>query len=158
MQSKRCYACREVKPVEWFNRNRSRKDGRDSRCRECCRAYRKANREKIADRERAYREANRELISEQKRAYYEANRGKLVEYQRAYREANRELIEKRADKRRQAASQEVATRAGESWSEHEDKIIITSDAPLLDVAIQLGRTYKSVTRRRECLRRKGVLT
>lgn len=126
MRSKRCYACREVKPVEWFNRNRSRKDGRDSRCRECCRAYRKANREKIADRERAYREANRELI------------------------------EKRADKRRQAASQEVATRAGESWSEHEDKIIITSDAPLLDVAIQLGRTYKSVTRRRECLRRKAV--
>ena len=53
------------------------------------RAYREANREKIADQQRAYREANREKIADQKRAYYEANREKIADQKRAYREARR---------------------------------------------------------------------
>ncbi|MBR2697460.1 MAG: helix-turn-helix domain-containing protein, partial [Clostridia bacterium] len=59
---------------------------------EAQRAYREANREKIAEAQRAYREANREKIAEAQRAYYEANREKIAEAQRAYREANREKI------------------------------------------------------------------
>ena len=38
---------------------------------------------------RAYREANREKIADQQRAYYEANREKIADQQRAYREARR---------------------------------------------------------------------
>ena len=53
------------------------------------RAYREANRDKLAEWERAYREANRDKVAERKRAYYEANRDKLAEYQRAYREAKK---------------------------------------------------------------------
>ena len=53
------------------------------------RAYREANREKIADQKRAYREANREKIADQQRAYREANREKIADQKRAYREARR---------------------------------------------------------------------
>ena len=38
------------------------------------RAYREANREKVAEYKRAYREANREKVAAQQRAYYEARR------------------------------------------------------------------------------------
>lgn len=42
---KRCSRCETSKPVEEFNRDRSRKDGRGSRCRPCAKAYHRALRE-----------------------------------------------------------------------------------------------------------------
>ena len=39
---------------------------------------------------KAYREANREKIAEYQKAYREANREKIAERQKAHREANRE--------------------------------------------------------------------
>jgi len=45
-------------------------------------AYRDANREKIAARQKAYREANREKVAAYKKAYREANRDKINQRQR----------------------------------------------------------------------------
>jgi hypothetical protein len=42
-----------------------------------------------AERNRAYREANRDKVAERQRAYYEANRDKVAEWNRAYREAKK---------------------------------------------------------------------
>ena len=53
-------------------------------------AYREANRERLAASQKAYREANRERLAASQKAYYEANREKVAEYGKAYREANRE--------------------------------------------------------------------
>jgi len=39
---KRCSKCGEVKPLEEFHRDRSKKQGRRSRCRECERQYERA--------------------------------------------------------------------------------------------------------------------
>jgi NAD-dependent SIR2 family protein deacetylase len=39
--TKRCTKCGEVKPLEEFRRDRSKKQGRYSRCRECERQYRR---------------------------------------------------------------------------------------------------------------------
>ena len=63
-------------------------------------AYREANKEKLAEYNKtynkAYREANKEKIAAQKKAYYEANKEKLAEYNKThnktYREANKEKI------------------------------------------------------------------
>ena len=55
-------------------------------------AYREANREKIAAQQKAYREANREKIAAQKKAYYETNREKIAAQQKVYYETNRENL------------------------------------------------------------------
>ena len=55
---KRCTRCGETKGVDGFCRNRSKRDGLESQCKECHRA-----------RQRAYREAHREEILSHKRAY-----------------------------------------------------------------------------------------
>ena len=50
-------------------------------------AYREANKDKIAEYQKAYREANREKLAEYQKAYYEANREKINEKRRRkYRE------------------------------------------------------------------------
>ena len=53
-------------------------------------AYRAANKERIAERKRTYREANKEKITAYKKAYREANKEKIAAYKRAYRAANKE--------------------------------------------------------------------
>ena len=55
-------------------------------------AYREANREKIAAKEKAYREANREKIAIGQKDWYEANKEKVIAQRKVYREANKEKI------------------------------------------------------------------
>ena len=45
-ETKRCTKCGEVKSLEGFRRDRSKKQGRCSRCRECERQYERARRPK----------------------------------------------------------------------------------------------------------------
>ena len=135
-----------------FSRDRSRSDGLCLRCKECCRSY-----------FRAYYEAHREELCSYGRAYYEAHREELRthnrSYDRAYYEAHREELRSYRQKRRtdtQSASREVATRHREPWTPAEDRIVLTADGTALDIAIELGRTAKSVTNRRDRLLRKAV--
>jgi hypothetical protein len=66
-------------------------------------AYREANKDKIAEQKKAYyeankeyfkayREANKDKIAEQKKTYYEANKDKIAEQNKAYYEANKEYF------------------------------------------------------------------
>lgn len=91
---KLCRGCDRTLPLDAFARNRSARDGRQSRCRECMaetkRAWYEANRERVAETNRAWYEANRERKAETSRAWYEANRERKAETVRAWREANRE--------------------------------------------------------------------
>ena len=59
MSGKQCCTCGEVKEVEAFSRNRSRKDGLQPRCKACARRHYEQNREAIAEYQRRYREENR---------------------------------------------------------------------------------------------------
>lgn len=173
MKSKRCSKCREVKLEKFFSRNRTRSDGFNNQCKECMKSYFIENREKVSTQRRAYYEENKEKILREKRGRYAENKELFLKRNRAWREENREqflegkrqyqrvyseLIVRNDKALAQEASLEVATRAGDPWTENEDKIVLSSDLPLLEVAIQLGRTYISVTTRRRNLRRKGVLT
>ena len=66
------------------------------------RAYREANREKIASKNRAYRESHREELAAKARAYYDANREKIMAKQKAYRESHREELAAKARAYREA--------------------------------------------------------
>lgn len=108
---KTCTKCGETKPLEEFHRNKRRKDGRYPYCKLCKsaddRAYREANRDRIAVRKGAYYAENKERINAansrwnrenrdkvraHKAAKYQENIAEEREKRRAYREENREAL------------------------------------------------------------------
>lgn len=91
---KRCPTCGEQKPAttEYFSRANGRYDGLQWRCKECVRAYQKANKRKRAEYNRAHYEANKERIKEYQRVHYEANRERMLIYRRTHYQANKESI------------------------------------------------------------------
>lgn len=95
-ETKVCGGCREEKPREAFYKDKSKRDGLTSRCRECGKAksnaYYAANRERRAD----YYAANRERLLEYHAAYYAANADAIREQQAAYTASGRRAANQRA--------------------------------------------------------------
>ena len=91
-----CSKCGEEKPLAEFYRNARAKDGLQFCCKTChaaeSRAYRLANPEKVATYARAYRDANRKKVAVRKRAYQIANPEIGIAASAAYRSANQETI------------------------------------------------------------------
>ena len=106
---KTCTKCGETKPLDEFNRDRSRKDGRHPWCRACGsrrRAswyeknreanlayqaeWREQNREKKAASDRRWRSANLGRKADSDAAWRRANTERLTTYFREYRQANKD--------------------------------------------------------------------
>ena len=149
---KRCPRCGETKSVDGFSRNRSRRDGLNSQCKECRRAYREAHREETRSRERAYREAHREERNARNRAYWNAHR----EEKRAYNRERNAMLGNPHRNRWQEITRKHATRLRDPWSEAEDRYLAASTERAVDDALALGRTYTSVQYRICDLRARGV--
>ena len=77
--TKTCKTCTETKPVDDFYVNRKAKDGRQSQCRPCTKAY-----------GAKWRAENPEVDRAKSAKYYAANRERLLDYHAKYRAANRE--------------------------------------------------------------------
>ena len=71
MESKKCSKCDVVKPLDEFYKEKPRKDGHRSDCKECLKQYNSQ-----------YKHDNKEKISEQKKQYRQDNKKELNEYQR----------------------------------------------------------------------------
>lgn len=112
-----CRQCDNEKPLTEFPKDKSKKDGHYSLCKECkCaqsrnfarhnqevikergRRYYEANKEQIAVRAKYYREKNRQAIAIRKNRYYQANRKAILEREARWSKANAEYI--RAYKKR----------------------------------------------------------
>ena len=89
---KKCNKCGVNKEFTEFYKDKRMRSGFGSKCKACKKAYKEANKEKIAEYRKAYQEANKEKINETNRAYKEANKEKIKEYRKAYKEANKEKI------------------------------------------------------------------
>ena len=76
-KTKVCTKCGETKCVSKFSKNKTNKDGLSYSCRKCRKAWREANKEKIAKQSKAYYKANKEKLADTYKAYYEANKRKL---------------------------------------------------------------------------------
>jgi len=74
---KTCYKCKEEKSLGEFSRDKYRRDGLRSYCKDC---------------EKAYRQENKELIYEKNKVYCQENKEAVVKYQKAYQQANKEAI------------------------------------------------------------------
>lgn len=148
--TKKCSTCKEVKPLDSFNRNASQKDGKSIQCKECRRAcdakYREKNKDRVAERKRIYYEKNKDREAEKRRIYYEKN----GEY---YREQTLETYHSR-----QESSRAMASKSG-AYSPSEDQFIILNDKTMTayQMAIALGRTFNSTRGRKTRLKKEGLL-
>lgn len=90
---KYCYRCKESKPILSFVKNKSKKDGLSTECRECKRTQDKshyqANSEKIKQSVAKYRSENPEKVIQVKKDWYQANSESTKEKVRIYRKDNR---------------------------------------------------------------------
>lgn len=110
----RCCTCQQVLPLDQFNRNRTRRNGRTSRCRSCAKAYNRqyhhTHREQNLARSKRWAEENPERIAAIKRHHYDANRDKAIARTRAWNRTNKER--KRAWR---AANRDVRYAAWKAW-------------------------------------------
>lgn len=80
---KECRKCGESKPLEDFYRDRSKKDGRGSYCKECGRSY-----------ARDWRRKNPERTAENWKRWHEQNPERMAEWRKQWNQENRELLSK----------------------------------------------------------------
>jgi len=90
--SKVCSNCREEKPLEAFNKDRSRKDGLEYQCKVCKKQYYQENREKIQEYAKQYYQENREKKLGYFKQYYQENREQMLECAKQYYQENREQM------------------------------------------------------------------
>ena len=81
MMTKVCSKCKAEKSVDCFYKNKSRKDGLQSYCKECKGSYDKkfciTNAEKISAKSKLYKKLNAEKIALASKQYYLNNRKRL---------------------------------------------------------------------------------
>ena len=103
---KSCTKCGETKPLTEYHKNPRSRHGYRTECKVCRsarnKAYREANREKLAESDKAHHAANREQRIAAMKAYRESNRERVLAIKRSYREANREKIAESARAYRKA--------------------------------------------------------
>ena len=96
--TKICNACRTIKYVTEFYKDKSKRDGYHSQCKNCHnnrqKEYYVTNKDKIATKGYEYRENNKEKLKEDKIKYYQNNKDKIKEN----KEKNKDkLIEQRKE-------------------------------------------------------------
>jgi len=79
LKMKKCSKCGMELPMNNFSKDKGKKNGLQSHCKECCARYKKI-----------YREANKEVIAEHSKVYREVNKESIAEYDKIYRKANKE--------------------------------------------------------------------
>jgi len=82
-------------------------------------AYREANKDKIAEKGKAYREANKDKIKAYYEAYYEANKDKIKAYYEAYYEANKDKIKAYYEANKDTRTKQQRMRDAWEKSEHD---------------------------------------
>lgn len=102
--AKRCGACGCVKPLDQFHKNKSRKDGRNSHCKECATAracaWQKANKDRRKEIRARWTENNLEQMRAIRNAWKRANPDKVREERAAWMRAHPEVRAANESRRR----------------------------------------------------------
>lgn len=106
MTTRTCRICHTEKSITEFGKHKTYKDGIDTMCRPCLRAYRKRSWDADPERYRGYgkkyKTANKELILERNKKYVEQNREVRKTTMRSYRQKTKDMQAEYV-RRRQAA-------------------------------------------------------
>ena len=90
--TKICKGCNISYPAttEYFNRKGRVDNSLRTKCKDCEKAYREANKDHKQEIDRAYRQANKEKIAAQKSDYYQSHKEQELERYRKWKEDNHE--------------------------------------------------------------------
>lgn len=98
--NKTCAHCRSQKPLDAFNRDRGKKDGRNAHCRECSKAlkrkYYEENTEHMKAKSSEWRKNNPVRFRKQHADWYERNREHARAKSKKRYRANAEIIKEKA--------------------------------------------------------------
>ena len=92
---KNCTTCKVEKPLDAFDKNKTKKDGVSSQCKVCRKEYYLKNKEKALAYDKEYNLKNKEKILVQTKEYYLKNQEKLAVQKKEYRLKNKEKIKER---------------------------------------------------------------
>ena len=76
-KEKKCTKCDEVKGLDGFHKDNSRRDGLSNKCKSCEKEYHQENKGPIADRKNKYRQEKKEYIKEYARNWRGENLDKV---------------------------------------------------------------------------------
>jgi hypothetical protein len=124
--TKKCPRCGEIKPLSSFNKDKTRKDGRQRICKICQRLQKKEyhqnnqdkvlqwrkeyyqnNRDKELQRHKEYRQNNPDKVLQRHKEYYQNNQDKVLQRRKEYHQNNPDKA--RAKRARRRAAKNNAT-------------------------------------------------
>lgn len=85
----KCNICNIVQTKENFTKDKSRKNGYKTQCKNCRSNYYKENKGNILFKNKEYRKNNKETISTQKKEYYSDNKTDILETRKNYYQDNK---------------------------------------------------------------------
>lgn len=103
---KMCYACERSRGIDSFNRDSGRKDGLQSKCRDCQKQHYEENRQRHSKVMATWYQKNRESALASQKAYRE----RTTEYQR---EKNRRWVQANPEKNRAKRARRRALEVGD---------------------------------------------
>ncbi len=83
---KKCRDCKEEKELDCFCKDKNKKDGHATQCRDCTKKHRELNKEKISIKKKEYYQNNKENIKEKR----ELNKEKIKSRKKEYEQNNKE--------------------------------------------------------------------
>ncbi len=101
MKKKKCSKCKEIKPLNEFHKDRTRKDGYQYECKICRRQYYEEHREELKQQSKQYRDNHREEKKEYARQYWRAHIDKIKKYQDDHKEEIKEYNKQYYDNHRE---------------------------------------------------------
>ena len=121
-----CSKCKTEKPYEQFHKDKRRKDGIQSKCKECVREYdkkyRQENKEKLKERLKNRRKENKEKFREWEKNKYNKHKNKILEKSKKYREEHKEAISERGKKYYEENKEVIIERVHKYNQENREKI------------------------------------
>lgn len=114
---KRCTKCKEFKPYEEFNKDSSRGDGLDYKCKLC---------------KSLLYQSNRDDILKKRSIYYQENREYILSFQKEWGKRNPHKINQQAAKRR-------------AWKKKQTPDLTKSQEEYIDYLYWLARDLRAIT-------------
>jgi hypothetical protein len=119
---KECPKCKVKKDFSEFGKCASKKDGLQSNCKECRKAYRQENKKALRKKASKYYERNKQNIKERVSKYAKENIGKIREYKKEYRSKNQEKIREDSRKYHQENKKRILEYQKDYYKIKSDKI------------------------------------
>ena len=115
---KKCSKCHEYKEHDKFSKNKNKKDGLSSRCKDCAKIYYDNNREKILNKQREDYLNNRDLILENSKSYYLKNIEIISNRHKNYYENNKYEISNKKKEYNIENKEEISNQKKEYYKEN----------------------------------------